>query len=66
MVELLVRLFLLYWAIGGMFAIAFVTAGMERVDAQARRTGVAFRMAMLPGAAVFWPLLLRRWIKGHG
>jgi hypothetical protein len=65
MVELLVRLFLLYWAIGGMFAVAFVTAGIHRIDAQARGAGVAFRMVMLPGAAVFWPLLLRLWIKGH-
>ena len=54
----------LYAAVGAVFAVAFVTAGVQRVDPDARGSGIVFRLLILPGSAAFWPLLLRRWIRG--
>lgn len=53
-----------YTAIGLAFAIAFVSVGVTRIDAEARGTGLGFRLLILPGSVAFWPLLLRRWLAG--
>ena len=55
---------LLYTAVGAVFAVAFVTAGVQRVDPDARGSGIVFRLLIMPGSAAFWPLLLGRWIRG--
>ena len=56
---------MLYAAAGAIFAIAFVSAGVERVDPVAKGSGIAFRLLILPGSAALWPLLLARWIGGR-
>lgn len=56
--------FYLYFGIGFLFSVAFVIAGVKRLDANASGSGLAFRLLILPGSAAFWPLLLRRWIRG--
>jgi hypothetical protein len=64
--ELFVNLFGLYAAVGILFAIAFVAIGIGRIDPVAKNSTVGFRLIALPGAALLWPLLLRRWIgKGR-
>lgn len=63
--ELFANLLGVYAAVGILFAIAFVTIGISRVDPVAKNTTVGFRLIVLPGAALLWPLLLRRWI-GEG
>lgn len=62
MAELLVDLGLLYFAVGVLFATAFVTLGVGRVDSLAQGTGLGFRLIILPGCAALWPLLLLRWM----
>lgn len=60
------------WAIyayalaGALFAVFFVTRGVQRMDTQAKGAGLAFRLLIFPGAAAFWPLLLRRWMRAQG
>ena len=61
---LLVDALSLYALLGGVFALAFVCVGVNRIDAQAVGTGVAFRILIFPGSVAFWPLLLRRWVAG--
>ena len=56
----------LYGIAGLVFAIAFVTTGVKRIDSQAIGTGVGFRVLIFPGAAALWPLLLRRWMSRTG
>ena len=59
----------LYAALGALFAVAFLVAGVTRVDPGARSAGFAFRLAILPGLIALWPLMLVRWIAGgapHG
>ena len=60
---LLVHALYLYGIAGLVFAIAFVTTGVKRIDSQAIGSGVGFRVLIFPGAAALWPLLLRRWIS---
>ena len=67
MYELIVNLFVMllsaYAGAGLLFAIAFVTWGIERVDAQAKGAGLGFRLIVVPGVAALWPLMLRRWMR---
>ena len=51
-----------YLACGLLFGLAFVTAGVGRVDAAARGTTAGFRLLILPGAAALWPFLAARWV----
>jgi len=53
----------LYLAGGFLFAVPFVLLGVNKIDPHAAHGTWGFRLLILPGAAVFWPLLLRRWLK---
>lgn len=53
-----------YAVLGLGFALAFAARGVSRIDASARASTLGFRIAIVPGAAAFWPLLLRRWLRG--
>jgi hypothetical protein len=68
MIEAIAILFVyslyLYTALGAVFALAFVTVGVKRIDSQAIGSSVGFRLLIFPGSVAFWPLLLRRWISG--
>jgi hypothetical protein len=52
-----------YGAVGVAFAIAFVTAGIARLDPVAQEAPLGFRLMVLSGSAALWPLLLARWIR---
>jgi len=59
----------LYGAAGFLFALAFLTVGIGRIDPGARGSGLGFRLTILPGVVALWPLMLVRWIVGgtpHG
>lgn len=56
--------FYAYVLIGVVFAAAFVTVGVKRIDEQAVGTGLGFRLLIFAGCAAFWPMLLRRWAGG--
>jgi len=51
---------LLYAAIGLGVGVAFLLLGIERLD-PAARGAYAFRPLLLPGLALFWPLVAGRW-----
>lgn len=51
----------LYAAAGLLFAIVFAAWGARRIDPAAQGAGIGFRLLLLPGAAVLWPWLLRKW-----
>ena len=54
-----------YAVAGVAFAVPFVTRGVNAIDARAAGAGTGFRLLIAPGAIVFWPLLLRRWVAGR-
>lgn len=53
-----------YAAAGILFAAAFMTVGVDRIDPQARGSSWRFRLLIVPGVAVLWPILLKRWAAG--
>jgi hypothetical protein len=68
-VALVLEVAALYGAVGFLFALAFLTVGVGRIDPGARGSGIGFRLTILPGVVALWPLMLVRWIVGgapHG
>ena len=61
--ELLVDALTVYALIGAVFAVAFVTIGIQRVDSVAEHAPLGFRLIVLAGVAALWPLLLVRWFR---
>ncbi len=55
-----------YAMAGTVFAVFFIWRGAEKVDQQARGTGLGFRLLILPGCVAFWPLLFKRWLGAIG
>jgi len=53
-----------YLACGFLFAVPFVLFGVKRIDSHAAHGSWGFRLLIIPGTSVFWPLLLGRWLKG--
>ena len=61
--ELFVDALAAYGLMGSVFAAAFVTAGIDRVDPVAKHATLGFRLIVMPGVAALWPLLLVRWLR---
>lgn len=53
----------LYLILGLLFALLFIIKGVEKVDEGAHGGSLGFRIIIIPGIMVFWPLLLKKWIK---
>jgi hypothetical protein len=53
-----------YLAFGVVFAIPFVLVGAQKIDSHATHGSWGFRLLIIPGTMVLWPLLLRRWARG--
>jgi hypothetical protein len=62
--ELIVGLAQAYGLIGLLVALPFAARAVDRIDPQARGAPWAFRVLIVPGTAIFWPLLLLRWAAG--
>lgn len=54
-----------YLAAGTLFAIPFVLKVVTRIDPHAVGGTWGFRLLILPGTMVLWPLLLWRWMSGE-
>jgi hypothetical protein len=54
-----------YLLCGLAFAIPFIIFGIHRVDPSAKNGTMAFRLMVLPGITLFWPLLLTRLLRGQ-
>jgi hypothetical protein len=61
---LAVGLFEIYLALGAAFAVPFIAIGVQRVDPAAADASWGFRLVILPGTVLLWPLLLCRWASG--
>ena len=59
--ELIVATAGAYVAAGALFAAAFLTWGVSRIDPVARQGTSGFRLIILPGVVALWPILLFKW-----
>jgi hypothetical protein len=60
----IVYILAIYASVGLVFAVPFVWLGVQRLDSEARGSGIGFRLLILPGTAAFWPMFLYRWRRG--
>ena len=60
----IVRLVGAYLATGVLFAGPFAFRLVNRLDPVAAHGTAPFRLLLLPGATLLWPLLLARWLRG--
>ena len=68
MVEVLLIIAAIYLALGVIFVIPFLMKGLNKVDEGAHSSTVGFKIIIIPGVIVFWPVFLKRWVKNsnHG
>lgn len=52
-----------YFTLGVVFAIPFALWGAKKVDPMAREGTWCFKVFLVPGGALFWPFLLKRWLS---
>ena len=54
----------IYFLCGLLFAIPFIIKGVKVIDPDgAHGTKWGFRVIIIPGTVVFWPVLFRKWLK---
>jgi len=58
-VDALLIMIAAYAVIGGVLGVWFVTRGVDRVDPVVAGSPRGFRMIILPGAVILWPIVLR-------
>jgi len=63
-VQILLAAAAVYGAAGAVFALAFLSLGVGKIDPGAKGAGLGFRLVVAPAAAALWPLLLKRWKQG--
>jgi len=54
----------IYLLFGLAFAAPFVVTGVGKIDPHAVHGTWGFRVLILPGTILLWPLLANRWLKG--
>jgi hypothetical protein len=62
--EWLVHLATAYLIVGAAFWVPFARRGAARIDPHAREATWGFRLIILPGTALLWPILAWRWVSG--
>jgi len=58
LIEIVVYLFA-----GIVFTIFFQAKGLSKIDEGVHGSSWGFRIIIIPGCIVFWPLLLKKWVK---
>ena len=61
--ELILWIIIVYLVCGLVFAIPFVLKGVEEIDESARGATWGFKLIIIPATTVFWPFLLRKWMR---
>ena len=63
--QVIIAVVLAYLALGILFALWFVIVGVTRLDPGSRGAPFAFRMLILPGVAVLWPVMLIKSVRAR-
>jgi len=53
----------LFLVCGLLISFFFLARGLSQIDEGTRGTGIGFRLIILPGMIVFWPVLLKKWLQ---
>ena len=63
MIEVILIIVLIYLVLGVLFVIPFLVKGITKVDEGAHGGTIGFKIIIIPGVIVFWPVLLNKWMK---
>ena len=63
MVEILLIIAAIYLLGGVLFVIPFLMKGLNKIDEGAHGSTIGFKIIIIPGVIVFWPVLLAKWMK---
>ena len=63
MAEIILILAAIYLLLGVFFVIPFLMKGLNKIDEGANGSTVGFKIIIIPGVIVFWPVLLSKWMK---
>ena len=55
--------FAVYAGIGLLFAVAFVWKGLADIDPVAANVSIGFKIMVLPGLIVLWPIMFIKWVN---
>ncbi|MCG8372898.1 MAG: hypothetical protein MI700_05175, partial [Balneolales bacterium] len=50
-----------YLVIGLVFSIVFISRGLSEVDEGAKGSKLGFKLLIIPGMLIFWPLFAKKW-----
>lgn len=64
LVESLIKVLQGYFFVGLIFAVLFSLLGVQRTDPGARGIAPFFRLLIIPGVSIFWPLFVLRLLRG--
>ncbi|MFT3908166.1 MAG: hypothetical protein QM737_01970 [Ferruginibacter sp.] len=53
----------IYLICGLLFSIIFISKGLKVLDEGSHGSGIGFKLIIIPGCMIFWPVLLNKWIK---
>ena len=63
--EIILIIAAVYLALGVLFLIPFLMKGIYKMDEGAHGSTIGFKIIIIPGVIVFWPVLLSKWMKGN-
>ncbi len=63
--EVILAIIGIYLTLGLLFAIPFVWKGAPAIDSAAKGTAISFRLLLIPGATLLWPILLQYWLQSR-
>ena len=63
MVEILLMIVAVYLLVGVLFVIPFLIKGLNKVDEGAHGSTIGFKIIIIPGVIVLWPVLLSKWMR---
>lgn len=61
--NIILKVFLLYFLVGAAFSVFMYWKSLKKIDTGVEGTGIGFKLLLLPGMLVFWPLFAKKWIN---
>jgi len=65
MIEIILIIVAIYLLGGVLFVIPFLMKGLNKIDEGANGSTIGFKIIVIPGVIVFWPVLLSKWMKSN-
>ena len=62
-VSIILFIILIYLIAGALFVIPFLYKGIHVTDESVHGSSIGFYIIIIPGVIVFWPILLKKWMK---